>query len=260
MASKITKDPETLYNLIVEYAEMADFNWRNLPTLAELRDELSWSDNTTRNYLEKLKSDDEIEELSIEEGSRRFIPSYMEQELFTDPNNIQDQINNTVNELRSRILRNPTIEEVAEELRVEVSNHFKQIFRRNVDQEWRSPREDIIEEKREEVQDYVEEAVKIYLYGNDDTDHINSFTNKDSLKYYKDNKELIEDSEIQVKGDKRPDQFPSYIAVKASGRLRKFMENPEFFVTMSRKHEYEDERVTEITERIWDKLEEHNNA
>lgn len=258
--SKITKDKEILYNVIEEYAEIADFNWRKLATLAELADELNWSKNTVRRYLEKLQEDNRIEELPVDEGSRRFIPSYMKQELFTDSDNIQDQINTTVNELRNRILRNPTIEEVAGELRIEADNHFKQIFRRNVDQDWISPREEIIREKREEVQHYVEEAVKIYLYGNNDEDHIKSFTDKDCVEYYRDNRQLIKDSEIKVKGDKRPDQFPSYILVKASAKLRNFMESPEFVVTMTSRHEYEDERVTDMTKRIWKKLEEHNNA
>lgn len=125
-------------------------------------------------------------------------------------------------DLKNRILREPTKEEVAEELGQEPNKEFSKRFTKNVSDEWRSPKESSIEEKRSEVQEKVEDALKIHL-GWDSKEE------NDSSEYYKDNKDIFYEFDFHVE-EWLTHEVPQEFKVKVPPKLGKFMEEDEFLI------------------------------
>lgn len=155
--------------------------------------------------------------------------------------------------LKSRILREPTIEEVGEVVNQVTSEQFRSSFKQSVSDEWREPSQEQIEKAKEEVQKRVEEATELFLW-EEEREAIEENVADESISYFERNRELFSefeyDSDLEGMFNK-----PMFISVKVSPKIGKFMEEDSF--TLEFPHYLEDRRrdedVGEFTERITEK-------
>ncbi|QGA80883.1 hypothetical protein [Candidatus Nanohalobium constans] len=170
---------------------------------------------------------------------------------------VKRQIESARKELKNRILRQPKIEEVAEELGRENTEAFRMLFRKSVSDKWRSPDPEEIKEKKEDVQNRVEEALHLYLWPEELKDKIIENTREKSQEYYENNRELFEEFEIEVT-KVVPVDIPRKFQIKAPPKLRKFMLETELEVDVPQSFREEEESTAEyhrrLTERIRDKI------
>ena len=120
------------------------------------------------------------------------------------------------------IKKEPTIEEVADEIGLENTERFKELFRSAVRDDWRSPKESSIEEKKSEVQERVEDALKLHLGWEPEEEN-------DSSDYYEENKYIFYGFDFHVEEWLTHDA-PRKFKVKVPPKLGKFMEKNEFYI------------------------------
>jgi hypothetical protein len=166
---------------------------------------------------------------------------------------LKREIQNSRQRLKSRILREPTIEEVAEELGQEPSEQFRSLFRQSVSDEWREPSPEQVEKAKDEVQKRVEEATELFLW-EEEREAIEENVADQSISYFERNSELFSefdyDSDLEGMFNK-----PMVIRVKVSPKIGKFMKEDSFILEFPYYLEEKrgDEKVGEFTERITEK-------
>lgn len=227
--SKIAKDPEKLYDLLESTAKESN-DHTQLPNLSEMAEMLGWSRNTVRKICENDERFKEITEKATNskyESGRIFIPKKMDTSQFMIGGRIQEQIEETRKELKERILRQPTIEEVAEEMRREPDEFFRELYRKSVSEEWRAPSKEQKDKAAENLQNMIEEALPAFLQWTKDRCKPDGTVND----YIESQKEALAD--IEITGRKELDNEMEKLWISAPPKLGKFMAEPDFTIIVN---------------------------
>lgn len=225
----MTKDPDKLYDVVESTAKESE-DFTQLPNLSKMAEIVGWVRNTVETKCEK---DGRIKEITDKVGQgkyetgRIFIPSKMDASQFTIGGGIKSKIEGARKELEERILRPPTIGEVAEEMGREPDEFFRDIFRKSVSDEWREPSQEQIENAKEDLQNRVEQSLPVSLNWTKERCKPDGPVDN----YIDRNGAVIAD--IEITDRKELDNEREKLWVSTPPKLAKFMEEPDFTVEVT---------------------------
>lgn len=256
------KDTKTTKGKVLQIIEDYSIEAKNEEDLAshkDIADELDLSRQAILNHCKDLKQRGDIKQET--DNPKRYVPSDFTGSF--EPNSdivkeVKEDIQTNVDELKDRILRNPTIIEVAEEMGRTPDDIFERLFRNTVE-EWRSPTDIEIKESRGKVQEKVEKALELHLGWFDPED-----LDSKIKEYYDDNEELFYEFKLHTERWGLNGDVPIEFTVEIPAKLGKFMENTDFEIHVPYSNSNETVRDYNIsmteqarkqcveTKKIWD--------
>lgn len=221
----MAKDPDKLYKLLESVAKESE-DHTQLPSLSELAKMQGWSRNTVAKICEEDSRFKEVTKNKFDSG-KKFIPSKMDTSLFTIGGGFNDLVEKARSRLKLRIFREPTIDEILEEMGREPDYTLRDRVRKSVSKKWRDPSKQRKKNAEKELQNMIEEAYPVFL----------SWTKTQAepegkiRKYIQNNLDCFQDMEIKNK--KKLDSGSEKLWVSAPPKLGKFMEDPDFTIKVN---------------------------
>lgn len=249
----VSVDKEEILEVIRAYEESGEV--RELASISDIRKETKKngekpSRTQISGKIDGLKSAGKV---TVEDGDSKGKKQRFATTNF-DPIGLElkRKIQNSRQKLKSRILREPTIEEVAEEIRQEPSNQFRSLFRQSVSDEWREPSDVQVMKSKVELQERVEEATRLFLW-EEEREAIKSRVEDESIEYFEENKDLFREfdysSDLEGLGD-----TVMTVEVNVPVKIGKFMKEDSFRLRRPKGLEDNDETGYEYMQRMSEKV------
>lgn len=207
----------------------------DIPSITQVGKDLDLGRSAAKKRIDRLKEEDLVEKRPSPGSQKLHVPSAFDGRL-DQAKGRKEKLQEFRENLKNRILREPTVKEAAEELGEQFNNRFEKEFLASVE-DYHKPSEDQIERAKKELEGMLRRCLTLYHGARpDDLKPENMDTRPVGKEYLEKNEEIFDDFTLTGIGYNKHGQ--AKIRVEPPNYIAKFLEEPKFILSTTSPEEF----------------------